>query len=416
MTTLIGSCAGAFAAPGTVHRLGAALSAPEPISLLRVIARLSFGGATTQAIVSSRLLDPHYATTLAAGTTSPGEAEMTELLERERVTPVRLPALRREIGPHDARALGSMRRLMGRVRPALLHTHAAKAGAVARAAATLPGPGRPARVVHTYHGHTLRHYFSPMKEKGFVAVERALARRTDRLVVVAPQVRDELLEIGIGAEHQYRVIEDGFELGEFLAPPERRAAERARLRAELGIPDGAPVLTLIGRLVPVKRVDRFLRVAARLADVPDLRVLIVGDGELRDELGRAAGELGLRERVHWLGFRDDIPALCFASDAIALTSDAEGAPVSLIEAQAAGVPVVATDVGGTRSVVSDGAGFLADRDDEEALAAHARHLLEDPGRASALGEQARAAVAERFSTDRLRQQLLALYSELLDGG
>jgi glycosyltransferase involved in cell wall biosynthesis len=382
---------------------------------MRVIARLSVGGATTQAIMSSRLLAPEYHTTLVTGTISPGESEMTDLLAREGVTPVRIPALRREIGRHDLSALRTMRTALERIRPAIVHTHAAKAGAVARSAAVLPnGFGTP-KLVHTYHGHALRHYFSPAKEKGFIALERMLARPTDRLVVVSPEIRDELLAIGVGRERQYRVIEDGFELGPFLAGDEVRGDERRRVRAELGIPEDARLLTLIARLVPIKRVDRFLRIAARLRDLPDVRFLIVGDGELGEELRAEAVRLGLGEQLTWAGFREDIPAICFASDAIALTSDTEGAPVSLIEAQAAGVPVVATDVGGTRSVVRAGeGGALAAANDEEGFAALARRILEDPATAAARSESVRAAVAERHSTARLRRQLSELYAELLD--
>jgi glycosyltransferase involved in cell wall biosynthesis len=172
------------------------------------------------------------------------------------------------------------------------------------------------------------------------------------------------------------------------------------------------VVTLIARLVPIKRVDRFLRLAIALGDIPDARFVIVGDGELRDSLRDSPEARVLGSRLIWTGFRRDMPAVYFASDLVVQTSDNEGTPVSLIEAQAAGVPVLSTRVGGTESAVGD-PGRLAPVDDEAALARAARALLEDAPRAAATAAAARERVLASFALARLVADVEALYRELL---
>jgi glycosyltransferase involved in cell wall biosynthesis len=161
-------------------------------------------------------------------------------------------------------------------------------------------------------------------------------------------------------------------------------------------------------------VDRYLEAAARLGDRPRARFVVVGDGELREQLraSDAARELG--DRVVWAGFRSDVPDVCFASDVVALTSDNEGTPVSLIEAGAAAVPAVGTEVGGVRSVVRDGeTGHTVPADDVEGFAAAVARLLDDPGGARRMGEAARAHVTGRFGVERLVDDLDTIYRRLL---
>ncbi len=173
------------------------------------------------------------------------------------------------------------------------------------------------------------------------------------------------------------------------------------------------VVALVARLVPIKRVDRFLRMACALAHDPSLRFLIVGDGELRGQLQSSASARRLGDRLVWAGFRRDMPAVCFASDVIVLTSDNEGTPVSLIEAQAAGTPVVSTRVGGVPSVVREGqTGFVVDPEDEQGLADAVARVLATP----AVAERAAAAAgesAQAFSLESLVGHMDELYRRLL---
>jgi glycosyltransferase involved in cell wall biosynthesis len=211
------------------------------------------------------------------------------------------------------------------------------------------------------------------------------------------------------------VIPLGFELGPFQAPAGERQQLRREVRARYGIPDGSPLVTLIARLVPIKRVDRFLRIAERLSgQLPAIRFLIVGDGELTNELMGSSEARRLRDRLAWAGYQKDIPAVCFASDVVALTSDNEGTPVSLIEAHAAGLPAASTDVGGVRQVVEAGVtGYIVPKNDEHSLAEAIASLISDPTRAAEMGARGRERVLERFTMDRLIADVDALYRELL---
>jgi len=382
--------------------------------VMRVIARLNIGGPAIQAISLTRMLDARgYQTTLVRGSEDQHEGSMDYLADELGVKPVRVASLRRDPGPWDLPALAVITAMMVRRRPQIVHTHAAKAGTIGRMAALLlPARRRPV-IVHTFHGHSLSGYFSSRRERAFLAIERFLARHSDRLIAVSEEVRDELLALGVAEAERFEVIPLGFDLTPFQVDGAERAERGRALRAELAIPQAARLVTLIARLVPIKRVDRFLRVAAALADHDDVHFLVVGDGELRAQLLASQEAARLGERLRWAGFRRDIPDVCFASDVVVLTSDSEGTPVSLIEAQAAGTPVASTRVGGVASVVANGApGLLADREDEPGLAAAVLAILDDPALATAMGEAARIR-AQRFALETLVDRIDGLYRRLL---
>jgi glycosyltransferase involved in cell wall biosynthesis len=326
-----------------------------------------------------------------------------------------VPSIRRNVGWRDLLALPRMIWLLRRERPRLVHTHAAKAGALGRVAAVLAfrSRRRPA-LVHTYHGHSLSGYFSSRRNALFLRIERSLAKRTERLIAVSAEVRDELVEMGVAPPEKFLVVADGFDLSPFQLDGSERARRRAALRGELGIDPGARVVTLVARLVPIKRVDRFLRVARRLAGLPDVVFLVVGDGELRDRLRDSDEARALDGRLVWAGLRRDIPDVYYASDVVTLTSDNEGTPVSLIEAHAAGLAVVGTRVGGIGSVVGDGeTGWLVPPDDEAGFAARVQELLEDPAQAEAMGTRGRERIVAAFALDRLVADIDRLYREML---
>ncbi len=387
-----------------------------PIRIVRVIARLNIGGPAIQAITLTKNLEEHgYATTLVRGYEDPDEGNMDYVAEELDVRPVLVPWLRRNPGWHDLVALIALIAIIRRERPHIVHTHAAKAGTLGRVATLIVGISRlgrerPPILIHTFHGHSLTGYFSPRVAAIYRRVEQLLARFTDCLIAVSEEVRVELIEMGIAPASKFEVIPLGFDLSPFTVSGERRAQAREALRAELGIPAGARVVTLIARLVQIKRVDRFLRVANALDDLGDVRFLIVGDGELRGQLQGSAEARALGQRLVWAGFRRDVPAVCFASDVVMLTSDNEGTPVSLIEAQAAGIPVASTRVGGTASVVAEGeSGFVTPPEDEAALIAATRALLHDPERASRMGRAGRGRTVSAFDLGRLVQDLDRIY-------
>ncbi|MGH2905070.1 MAG: glycosyltransferase [Solirubrobacteraceae bacterium] len=389
-----------------------------PTHVLRVIARLNIGGPAIQAISMTRLLQPRgYMTTLVRGSEGPDEGSMDHLAEQLGVCPLHVPSLKRDPGVHDLRALLALVWIVARQKPQIVHTHAAKAGTLGRLAVILAPSRRQRVLVHTFHGHSLSGYFSPRTARVYLAIERFLAKRTTRLIAVSEEVRDELVALGVAPAERFEVIRLGFDLSPFTAGEPERSQRATAVRAELGIPTDAHLVTLIARLVPIKRVDRFLRVAARLAERENTYFLIVGDGELRSELLASAEARALADRLTLAGFRHDIPDVCFASNVIVLTSDNEGTPVSLIEALAARTPVVSTNVGGVATVVRDEqTGLLVQSDDEEGFTAAVARLLDDQPLAGRLAAEGQRHALQTFDQERLADDLDGLYRRLLTDG
>jgi glycosyltransferase involved in cell wall biosynthesis len=380
-----------------------------------VIARLNVGGPAIQAITLSRLLDQRgYETRLVRGREAPREGSMNALAEQYGVTPISLPTLKRAIGFADVAALVFLVRQIRAWRPQIMHTHTAKAGALGRTAALLAGRHRPPVIVHTFHGHVLTGYFSRPVSLAFTWIERLLARFTTCLIAVSQEVRADLVRLRVAPADKIAVVPLGFDLSRFQTGEDERRRRREALRRELAIPLDAPVVTLVGRLERIKRVDRFLRVAILIGEPTNACFLVVGDGSLREELQRSPEAARLGRRLTWAGLREDMPDVYFASDVLAVTSDNEGTAVTAIEAQATGLPVVTTRVGGMVSAVVDGeTGYVAERDDERGLADAIARLLVDESLRARVASAGREHAASVFAVDRLVDDLSRLYAKLL---
>jgi glycosyltransferase involved in cell wall biosynthesis len=392
-----------------------AQGAAEPIKVLRVIARLNVGGpALHVAYLTAGLADRGYETTLVAGTLAYGEESMASVSEARGVRIETLPALHREIGPlRDARAILRLARLIREQRPAILHTHTAKAGAVGRIAALLAGGARPPIVVHTFHGHVLRGYFNPVTTFGFRTLERWLARITTALIAVSPEVRDDLVKLRVAPASKFAIVRLGIELDERT---DVSSAARAETRRQLGIGEAAFVVGWVGRMTAVKRTDDVIRALRGLVDRGvDAYVCLVGDGPDRDHLERYAHELGVVKRCLFVGYQSDVARFYSAIDALVLPSVNEGTPVSVIEALAARRPVVATRVGGTPDVIRDGVdGYLVDVGDTNALSERLAGLASDPEHRARMGSEGHERVLARYAVERLVDDIDLLYRSLLD--
>ena len=393
-----------------------AAAAAAPIKVLRVIARLNVGGpALHVAYLTAGLADRGYDTTLVAGSLARGEESMSFVAEQRGVTVKALDALHREISPlSDIRAIVRLARLIRDERPAILHTHTAKAGAVGRLAALLAGRSRPPIIVHTFHGHVLRGYFNRVATLGFRTLERLLASWTTALIAVSPEVRDDLVALGVAPATKFTVVRLGIELDERVGTGD--PARRAETRRQLGVPEEGFVVGWVGRMTAVKRTDDVLLALRRLVDLGvDARLCLVGDGPDRDGLECRAHELGVAKRCLFLGYQEDVGAFYDAVDAVILPSANEGTPVSVIEALAAGRPAVATRVGGVPDVVRDGVdGFLVDVGDVDSLAARLAELAADPERRTAMGAAGRERVLARYAVGRLVDDVDRLYRSLLE--
>jgi len=367
---------------------------------VRVIARLNMGGpAHHVGLLSSRLDPERYETLLLHGELGAGEDSLEDSVRARGAAMARIPGLRPELRPpDDARALGSLVRAIRRLKPDIVHTHTAKAGMLGRLAAVMAGGRRP-KIVHTYHGHVLEGYFGPVRNATYRDLERRLATVSDALIGVSTATVDDLVRFGIAPREQFRVIPIGLNLEPFLnATPEDGAA----FRAEAGVDQGEVLLTFVGRLVPIKRVDVLLRAFAhaRHGGAP-VRLAIVGDGDLRRGLEALASELGVADHVWFAGYRGAMLPVAAGSDVAVLSSDNEGTPVSLIEAAAGGTPSVATAVGGVPHVVTPDTGALAPAGDHYGLGRAIAQLASDQALRLECGERARAHVASRFGVERL---------------
>jgi glycosyltransferase involved in cell wall biosynthesis len=389
------------------------LGADEPIRVLRVIARLNVGGPSLHvSYLAEGLASRGYVTTLAAGEISEGEASMAFVAEQRGIDIQPVPELQREVSPlGDSKAVRHLARLIVQERPHVLHTHTAKAGAVGRAAARLAGSTRPPVVVHTFHGHTLEGYFGPAKQAAYRIVERALAHETDALIAVSPEVRDDLLAIGVGRASQYAVVRLGIELSERTEGAERGG----ELRDALGIARERFTVGWVGRMTAVKRADDVLQALRLLHDRGhDAALVMVGDGPDRPELEALARELGIEDSTRFVGYQHEVGPWFHAFDALLLPSRNEGTPVSAIETLAAGRPVVASRVGGLPDVVQDGVdGYLVPVGDVAAAAGMLARLADDPELRRRMGSTGRERVLARYQVPRLVEDVDRLYRALL---
>ncbi len=411
------------------------LSSRSPSShmmVVRVIDRLNIGGPAKHVVWLTAGLSPDaFDTVLIAGTVPKGEGDMSYFAQSEGVDPLILPNMSRELSLRDGLVILQLLRLFWRLKPQVVHTHKAKAGAVGRVAAWLykwltPSAlwlrPRPCIVVHTYHGHVLHSYFGPFKTRLFLMIERLLAKLTDCIITISEQQRRELSgRFRVGKPEQYRVIPLGLDV-------HAGQSKGDGLRQELGLAPETVLIGIVGRLCEVKNHDMLLEATAQLVDKAgggstSLHVVVIGDGHLADDLLARAHDLKISDHVTFAGFRKDALALYGELDIVALTSLNEGTPLTLIEAMCHGRAVAATEVGGVVDILGDcqmtlngfstwAHGVSAPSRDVDAFARALQYLIERPTLRRQMGGRGRAFVHASFSKARLVDDIDALYREL----
>jgi glycosyltransferase involved in cell wall biosynthesis len=390
------------------------------IRIARVIARLNVGGPSIQAVLMTEAFRSRgYRSDLLVGTLPEGESGMDHLAREHGVQPICIAQMSRRISYlKDIRALLRLISFFRREKPTIVHTHTAKAGALGRLAALATGV--PVRV-HTFHGHVFKGYFSKPVTRIFLAIERFLARHTDRIICISESQRRDLVEVyRIASADKIVTIPLGFEVDCFQSIN----GYRGILRAELGC-GSCFLVGWIGRLTDIKAPSRFLKLAARLRDrYPQARFVMIGDGELRPTLEREADEQGLRPVLKFAGWRKDLADIYADLDLVVLTSMNEGTPIVLLEAMAAGKSFVATDVGGVQDLaigverpVGDlrifDNGILTSENDET-LANAVEYMINNLPMRTEMGKRGREFVRQRYSSKRLADDLEALYLYLID--
>ena len=413
------------------------------MKVVRVIARLNVGGPARHVVWLTAGLREKCETLLVAGVVPPGEDDMGYFATANKVEPLVIPQMSREISPKDLWTIWKLYRLFVSVRPDLVHTHTAKAGTVGRVAGLLYRwltlsalLGRPRRCpfVHTYHGHIFHSYYGRLKTRIFLGIERMLARlATDRIIVISPQQYREIHEeFKVGRSRQFAIIPLGLDTGAFADWSNHRRV----MRDELGANERDILVGIIGRLTEVKNHSLFLKAAAcykeRFGTVKDewrVRFIILGDGQLREKLDEEARELGIDTDVTFMGMRNDPENFYPALDIVALTSLNEGTPLTLIEAMANARPIVSTAVGGVVDLLGEeddpsqglkakgyvlcGRGVLVRAEDAAAFCEGLARLVEDEELRGTLGERGRAFVEENYSKERLLMDIMSLYDGLV---
>jgi glycosyltransferase involved in cell wall biosynthesis len=333
---------------------------------------------------------------------------MSSLAAAQGVTLHRVRGLGRRVHLfHDLGALWTLWRMCRELRPEIVHTHTAKAGALGRLAAWLAGV--PVRI-HTFHGHVFHGYFGPWQTALFLAIERLLARITTRVVAISARQADELRHyLRLGTD-RVTVVPLGLDLAHFVTADAEAA--RRRFREQVGAGNQV-VVTMVGRLTAIKNhalaIRAFSKVVAR---VRDLLLVFVGGGEEEPALRALVRDLGVEHQVRFAGWWDDLEAVYYGSDVVALSSTNEGTPVCLIEALACGCPVIATNVGGVPDVLAEGElGLLVPAGNESAFA-RALERFADPLERATFAGRGRDLVLSKYSVRRLVADIEALYSAL----
>jgi glycosyltransferase involved in cell wall biosynthesis len=292
----------------------------------------------------------------------------------------------------------------------ILHVHGARAALFGRLAVASLGRRRPG-VIYTIHGFAAPHY--PWPRRGLLlTIERALAAITDRFIAVCRAEREALLAAHVGRPEKIDVVWNGIPTARFRDA----TLDRPAWRAALGVPPDALLVTTICRLYKPRDFDTLLR-AFRLAadDDPTVYLLTIGDGPMRLQIEQQIKALSLAHRGILAGWRDDLPAAYAASDIYVLTTWGwEGLPLTVLEAMAAGLPVIATAAGGVSEAVVDGeTGLLVARRDVDGLVGAFRTLIEHPARRKAMGAAGRARAETHFAAERMIAQMMAVYEHVL---
>lgn len=388
--------------------------------VLRIINRLNLGGPTYNAAYLTKYMEPQYETLLVSGMKEESEESSEYIVENLGIKPVYMPDMYRELNPFkDYKSYYRLRKLIDDYKPDVVHTHAAKAGAVGRLAAIHSGVKV---IVHTFHGHVFHSYFNPAKTRMFIEIERYLAKRTTAIITLSDIQKSELVDtFKIAPANKFEIIPLGFDLRRF---EEGKEEKRKRFRAMYNIADDEIAIGIVGRLAPVKNHPLFLNAIKQVAEQTQqkLRVFIIGDGEERPKLEAMAHSLqlnytatkGQKALLTFTSWIKDIDVSNAGMDIIVLSSDNEGTPVSLIEAQASAKPIVSTNVGGIENVVlTNETALLSERGNAQQLAQNILALTENAQRRLAMAQKGSDHVREKFSYTRLCSDMIQLYDRLL---
>ena len=377
-----------------------------------MITRLDKGGSAENTLLTAagNLAHGHHVE-IVCGISDNPPSENEAAVRQKGAFITRLNCLVREIAPlKDGRALLQLYRYMKKHPCDVLHTHTSKAGIVGRIAGMLAGVRC---ILHTPHGHFFSGYFSPPVTRILTAVERFVTNRTSALITLTTRERNDYLERKIGTSDTVFPILSGIDLEPYL----RDDIDKASVRRELGLPVDGYIAGTVARLVAVKNHELIISAAKRIAaDMPNLLFVFAGDGDLRDTLVAGIRRAGLSDRFVLLGWRNDTPRLLKAFDLFIMCSHNEGMGRAFVEAQASGLPVIGSRVGGVPEVIREGiTGHLVSPDDPAALARCITMMYNKHDDRETVARACREWVTPRFGKEVMVDAIEAVYRRCLSG-
>ena len=386
--------------------------------ILHIITRLDMGGSAQNTLQTCKKLSGKYETILVHGPSH--ESRMTDLEKRiieddvaavsaRGVKVIPLPSMVRSIRPFkDFKALMSLVWLIFKEKPDIVHTHSSKAGILGRLAAKIAGVPH---IVHTPHGHVFYGHFGIIASKIFLWVETIFSKFTDRMVALTDGEKNDYIKLSVCPPQKLFKIHSGVDLKQYM----HSNGNRVEKKRSLGLDQNSTVIGFVGWLLPIKGPAYLLKAMAHIwPEHPTASLVMVGKGELDVDLRAQALKMNANGRIKFLGWREDIHEIMPVFDLLVLPSLNEGMGRVLVEAMAAGKPVVASEVGGIPDLVKHGeTGYLVRPADEKALANGIRKLLNDPESARQMGQRGKE-YCRQFSLEAMIQKLDNLYSDLVD--
>lgn len=389
--------------------------------VLRIINRLNLGGITYNVTYLSKFLSPAYETMLVSGVKTDEEESSEFILDQYNIKPVYIKEMKREINlSSDRRAYLELKDIIKKFKPDIVHTHAAKAGTLGRlAAASCNVPV----IVHTFHGHVFHSYFNAVKTQLFLNIERYLARKSSAIITISDIQKHEICDIyKVCSPEKAHVIPLGFDLNRFR---ENMDVKRKSFRSKYHLSDDSIAIGIIGRFAAVKNHPFFLKAFKQVTSLTNKKVVafLIGDGEEKPNILNECMNLNLTHstdnasndnNVVFTSWIKEVDWALAGLDIVALTSFNEGTPVSLIEAQAAGKPIVSTRVGGIENVVQNNVtALLSDTGDISSFTNNVLSLCEDQNKRSNMSIKGWEFVKEKFHYTRLTKDMDILYQKLL---
>ncbi len=391
--------------------------------ILRILNRFNLGGPTYNAAYLTKYMPPEFETLLIGGSNDASEKNSEYIVNNLGIEPFIIPHMHREISPsNDYRAYNAIKKIIRDYKPDIVHTHASKAGALGRQAAIYC---KVPVIIHTFHGHVFDSYFSQLKSAFYKNLERFLARKSSGIIAISEKQKDDLVnKYRICSDDKVKVIPLGFDLNRFR---EDTNIKRDLFRKKYLLDNDEIAIGIIGRLVPIKNHSLFLEAFNNIRNRSGkkIRGFIVGDGECMLKLQSEARNLGIdfvngaepykKAALTFTSWLTDMDIVNAGMDIIALTSLNEGTPVSLIEAQASGKPIVSTCVGGIENVVIPGkTALLSNGNGQNDFADKLFELTENENLRKEFSNYGWDFVKEKFHYTRLVKEMSEYYYEKLE--